>query len=150
MTVMKARWEDFASFVLTIAQEIAYPSWYHEYVDTIHILAALLSTPGCTASLIVGECGVHPTTIVSEIKKRFPPGPPFVIMGSLPLTRRVLHVWEHARAEAFPDDCFGSEHILLGLLDDSDSDAAAILKYFGLSKKSVTDALTTITRATQA
>ena len=75
----------------------------------------------------------------AEVEKLVKPGPDKVTTGALPQTPRLEKALKCARTEAkkLRQDLVGAEHLLLGLLAESEGVGAQILRNLGLTLEKV-------------
>src|SRR5262245_41807630 len=105
----------------------------HEYLGTEHLLMGLVKGSG-RAVEILKDLQVDLWKIRSEVETIIRSGPDFATMGRLPFTPRAKQALENALDEARLLNCntVGTEHILLGLLRDTESVAYQFLTQFGV------------------
>lgn len=109
---------------------------HHNYVSTEHMLLGLLALGNGVAHNVLVRLGVDPEKLREAIEQHLQPGPEDVhISNPVPLTPRMQKVLLLARREAkqLGHNYIGSEHILLGLLAESDGVAAKALAARGLN-----------------
>jgi ATP-dependent Clp protease ATP-binding subunit ClpC len=106
----------------------------HEYVSPDHILLGILSEGhGVAATSIIG-LGVELPALRTALEARMEPGAHLESGPDLPYTSRAKRVLELAMVEArdLRHAYVGSEHLLLGVLREAKSRAAAVLLEHGL------------------
>lgn len=105
----------------------------HEYIGMEHILLGLNRVD------LLLSFGVGPGEVMQQIEKLVQLGCPTMSAGQLPFTPRAKRVIELAIEEAhlIGHDSAGPEHLLLGLLRDTDGVAACILQHVGLNVEDV-------------
>src|SRR5262249_52344556 len=107
----------------------------HEYLGTEHILMGLVKGAG-RAVEILKDLNVDLWKIRSEVERIVGSGPDLPTSGRLPLpfTPPAKKVLENALDEArlLNRNTVGTEHILLGLLRDTDNVAYLVLTHFGV------------------
>lgn len=110
----------------------------YEYVGTEHILLGLVKGSGVAID-ILKNLNVDPREIRLEVEKIPSSSPDAVTAGELPFTPRAKRVIENAIEESriLNRSLVGSEHILLGLLRDSENVAFQILTNLGLKIEGV-------------
>jgi ATP-dependent Clp protease ATP-binding subunit ClpC len=101
----------------------------HQYIDTPHILLALVKEGRGVGVAVLRNLGVHPETDRAEIEKVVESGPALVPQGKLPQTPPAKSVIMHAIEEArnLNHNYVGTEHLMLGLLRGKDTVAARVL-----------------------
>jgi hypothetical protein len=126
------RFTDSGRWAMHLADE-EIQRFNQEYIGTEHILLGLIRQDKCMATKILANLKVDLEKLREEVAKVVPHGPDMVAMGSPPLPRG-RHVIEFATEEArnLHHDYVGTEHLLLGLLRESDGVAGHILRNAGL------------------
>jgi ATP-dependent Clp protease ATP-binding subunit ClpA len=124
---MFERFTDRARRVVVLAQEEA-RGLKHNYIGTEHILLGLLREGDGVAARVLDRFGVTPAGTREEVTARVGEGnqePP----KKIPFTPRAKKVLELALREALKlsHNYIGTEHILLGLIQEGDGVAAQIL-----------------------
>jgi ATP-dependent Clp protease ATP-binding subunit ClpC len=130
---MFERFTERARKVMALANQEA-QRFNHEYIGTEHILLGLLKEGTGVGPNVLRNLGVDLHKVRVEVEKRVKFGPEMVAMGKLPLTRRARKVSEYAVEEArnLNHNFVGTEHILLGLLRETDGVAAQVLQDLGV------------------
>lgn len=117
--------------------------YYHEYVGTEHLLLALLDVADTNAAkLLTGTFEVDLDNIRLEVEKLIKAGPEMEYpKDKLPQTPRAKKVVELAMEEAaaLGYEYVGTEHILLGMLRESEGVAGQVLLNGGLRFHEVRD-----------
>lgn len=118
--------------VLQIAHREAFGR-NHDYLGTEHLLFAMLHESTGGVRRILETCGVPANALIDELDDELVPANRVLDIEKLPLTgsvQRALHV---AQAEAsVTKSQVGLEHLLLGVLQEEDSQAAQILHNWGI------------------
>jgi ATP-dependent Clp protease ATP-binding subunit ClpC len=111
----------------------------HEYIGTEHILLGLVKEGSGVGATVLKNLDVDIKKLRLEIEKLVKSGPDMVTMGKLPQTPRAKKVIEYAIEEArvLNHNYVGTEHILLGLLRESEGIAAQVLMNLGLKLEDV-------------
>ncbi len=135
---MFERFTDRARKVMALANQEA-QRYNHEYIGTEHILLGLVLEGSGTGARVMKNLGVDLAALRAEVEKLVQSGPEVVATDKLPQTPRAKHVIEYAieEARALNHNYVGTEHILLGLLRESDGIAAQVLMNLGLRLKDV-------------
>jgi ATPases with chaperone activity, ATP-binding subunit len=133
---MFERFTDSARRVVVLAQEEA-RGLRHNYIGTEHILLGLIRVEDGVASRILGSLGVELSParqLVSELIGLGESTPP----GHVPFTPRAKKVLELSLREALQlgDKHIGTEHILLGLINEGEGIGAQMLARLGVSLSS--------------
>jgi ATP-dependent Clp protease ATP-binding subunit ClpC len=135
---MFERFTDRARKVMALANQEA-QRFNHEYIGTEHILLGLVKEGSGVGATVLKNLDVDIKKLRLEIEKLVKSGPDMVTMGKLPQTPRAKKVIEYAieEARALNHNYVGTEHILLGLLRESEGIAAQVLMNLGLKLEDV-------------
>jgi ATP-dependent Clp protease ATP-binding subunit ClpC len=130
---MFERFTDRARKVMALANQEA-QRFNHEYIGTEHILLGLVKEGSGVGATVLKNLDVDLKKLRLEVEKLVKSGPDMVTMGKLPQTPRAKKVIEYAieEARALNQNYVGTEHILLGLLRESEGIAAQVLMNLGL------------------
>jgi len=133
---MFERFTDRARKVMAIAnQEVQ--RFNHEYIGTEHILLGLIKEGSGTGSAVLKNLGVDIEKMLLEMEQllKLKDKPDTDTTDKLPATLLARKVIEDAIEEArsLNHKYIGTEHILLGLLRQSEGIAAQVLVNLGLS-----------------
>jgi len=135
----KERFETFteqARIVLSLALEEAH-YFQHNYIGTEHLLLGLVRADESVAANILKNFGVELKKVRSVIEFILGRGDRLVL-SEISLTPRAKNVMELAVDEAHHLNHFiGTEHLLLGLVRESDGLAAGILESLGVNLEKV-------------
>jgi len=135
---MFERFTDRARRVMGLANQEAM-RFNHESIGTEHILLGLVKEGSGVAANVLRNIGVDLKRIRMDIEKKVPVGHELVHVGRLPFTPRAKKVIELAFEESrgFGHGYVGSEHLLLGLLRETEGVAAQVLVEQGLKLEEV-------------
>ena len=135
---MFERFTDRARKVMALANQEA-QRFNHEYIGTEHILLGLVKEGSGVGATVLKNLEVDIKKLRLEVEKLVKSGPDMVTMGKLPQTPRAKKVIEYAieEARALNHNYVGTEHILLGLLRESEGIAAQVLMNLGLRLEDV-------------
>lgn len=135
---MFERFTDRARKVMALANQEA-QRFNHEYIGTEHILLGLVKEGNGVGANVLRNLDVDVKKLRLEIEKLVKSGPDMVTMGKLPQTPRAKKVIEFAIEEArsLNHNYVGTEHILLGLLRETEGIAAQVLMNLGLKLEDV-------------
>ncbi|HOT73784.1 MAG TPA: ATP-dependent Clp protease ATP-binding subunit [Anaerohalosphaeraceae bacterium] len=135
---MFERFTDRARKVMALANQEA-QRFNHEYIGTEHILLGLVKEGSGVAANVLKNMDIDLKKLRLGIEKLVKSGPDMVTMGKLPQTPRAKKVIEHAieEARALNHNYVGTEHILLGLLRETEGIAAQVLMNLGLKLEDV-------------
>ena len=123
------RFTDRARRVIILARKEA-DRFNHNYIGTEHLLLGLIRLgQGVAVNVLRGQ-GLDFETIRLEVEKAVGTGPEAKVIGDIPLTARAKKVIELAVEEArnLNHTYIGTEHLLLGLLQEGEGLAAKILR----------------------
>jgi ATP-dependent Clp protease ATP-binding subunit ClpC len=135
---MFERFTDRARKVMALANQEA-QRFNHDVIGNEHILLGLVKEGSGVGATILKNLDVDIKKLRLEIEKHVKSGPDMVTMGKLPQSPRAKKVIEYAIEEArlFNHNYVGTEHILLGLLRESEGIAAQVLMGMGLKLEAV-------------
>lgn len=135
---MFERFTDRARKVMALANQEA-QRFNHEYIGTEHILLGLVKEGNGVGANVLRNLDIDVKKLRLEIEKLVKSGPDMVTMGKLPQTPRTKKVIEFAIEEArsLNHNYVGTEHILLGLLRETEGIAAQVLMNLGLKLEDV-------------
>ncbi len=129
-------WEmnDFAKQVMILANKEA-KQWGHQYIGTEHILLALLKVENGLAYDVLRQVGINLDRVLEQMMSLVQRGTATDTPPRLPETPRAKKVHEYSMEEArnLNQGFIGTEHLLLGLLRETESVAGQILSKLGLS-----------------
>jgi ATP-dependent Clp protease ATP-binding subunit ClpC len=135
---MFERFTDRARKVMALANQEA-QRFNHEYIGTEHILLGLVKEGSGVGATVLKNLDVDIKKLRLEVEKLVKSGPDMVTMGKLPHTPRAKKVIEFAIEEArsLNHTYVGTEHLLLGLLRESEGIAAQVMMNLGLRLEDV-------------
>jgi ATP-dependent Clp protease ATP-binding subunit ClpC len=135
---MFERFTDRARKVMALANQEA-QRFNHEHIGTEHILLGLVKEGSGVGATVLKNLDVDIKKLRLEVEKYVKSGPDLVSMGKLPQTPRAKKVIEYAIEEArsLNHNYVGTEHILLGLLRETEGVAAQVLMGIGLKLEDV-------------
>ncbi|MCO6438718.1 MAG: ATP-dependent Clp protease ATP-binding subunit [Phycisphaerae bacterium] len=135
---MFERFTDRARKVMALANQEA-QRFNHEYIGTEHILLGLVKEGSGVGANVLKNLDVDLRKVRLEVEKLVKSGPETVTMGKLPQTPRAKKVIEYAIEEArnLNHNYVGTEHLLLGLLRETDGVAAQVLMNLNLRLEDV-------------
>lgn len=111
----------------------------HNYLGTEHILLGLLKLGQGVAVNVLRNLGLDFETVRAEVERLVGYGPEIQVYGDPALTGRVKKVFEYANEEAshLGHNYVGTEHLLLGLLRQTDGVAAQVLENLNVDLQEV-------------
>ena len=135
---MFERFTDRARKVMALANQEA-QRFNHEYIGTEHILLGLVKEGSGVGANVLKNLDIDLRKVRLEVEKLVKSGPDMVTMGKLPQTPRAKKVIEYAIEEArsLNHNYVGTEHLLLGLLRETDGVAAQVLMNLNLKLEEV-------------
>lgn len=135
---MYERFTDRARKVMQLADQEA-QRLNHEYIGTEHILLGLIKEGSGVAAAAVKNLGVRPSQVYKAVEELAPKQPERVDTGKLPQTVATKAAIQHAmfRAKQLDHNYVGTEHLLLGLLCQTNTVAAHALEACGLTHDQV-------------
>ena len=133
----------------TLAQEAQ-----HQEITPEHLLLALLKQQDGTVPPILRQVGVDPDRVAADLKAQLDRLPKVygadTYLGSR--LRRLLDA-ASTEMERLKDEYLSTEHLLLAIVEESNSEAAKVLQRAGVSREKLLQALTQVrgsTRVTDA
>ncbi len=111
----------------------------HNYLGTEHVLLGLLKLGQGVAVNVLRNLNIDFETVRAEVEKLVGYGPEIQVYGDPALTGKVKKVFEHANEEAanLNHNYVGTEHLLLGLLRQTDGVAAQVLENLNVNLQEV-------------
>jgi ATP-dependent Clp protease ATP-binding subunit ClpC len=125
--------------VLTNAQEEA-RRLNHRYIGTEHILLGLVSEEGGVAMRVLQELDIEPEQVRSAIERTVGKGtrPTFAQPTLTPRTKRVIEI-SVDEARKMGHHYIGTEHLLLGLVQEGEGVAIDVLRRLGATPEKIRD-----------
>ncbi len=132
------RFTDRARKVMNYARQEA-QKLNHDYIGTEHILLGLIQEGSGVAVTALKNLDIDVKKVRMEVEKLAKSGGSMVTMGQLPFTPRAKKVLELSSEEAsnLNHNYIGTEHLLLGLLRESEGIAARVLMNLGVRLEQV-------------
>ena len=111
----------------------------HNYLGTEHVLLGLLKLGQGVAVNVLRNLNIDFETVKNEVEKLVGFGPEIQVYGDPALTGKVKKSFEYANEEAanLNHNYVGTEHLLLGLLRQTDGVAAQVLENLNVNLKEV-------------
>jgi len=111
----------------------------HNYLGTEHVLLGLLKLGQGVAVNVLRTLNIDYDAIRAEVEKVVGFGPEVQVFGDPALTGKVKKVFEYANEEAanLNHNYVGTEHLLLGLLRQTEGVAAQVLENLNVNLKEV-------------
>jgi ATP-dependent Clp protease ATP-binding subunit ClpC len=131
------RFTQRARRVLSLAQEEA-ERLRHNYIGTEHLLLGLMREEGGVAGRVLRDLGLEQRRVEELVEEltRATPRTPSTQLDLSPGTKRVLELAVD-EARRMGHHYIGTEHLLLGLVRQSDGVAIEVLKRLGISPEEV-------------
>jgi len=135
---MYEHFTDRARKVMQLAKQEA-QNFRHEYVGTEHILLGLIKENSGVAAHVLKNLGISLLKAEELVRKIVQPGPDEVMLGKIPHTPRAKKVIDYAIEEArnINHNYVGTEHLLLGLLRETEGIAAQVLIECGCNLEAI-------------
>ena len=132
------RFTERAKRVLFLAREEA-RRLQHDYIGSEHILLAGLREGEGVAVAVLMNLGLDLGALRRKVEELAPPGGQTILMGELPFNQSARRAMELAVEEAriLQHNYVGTEHLLLGIMEDQDSMAYQALAAMGLNSELV-------------
>jgi ATP-dependent Clp protease ATP-binding subunit ClpC len=123
-----------AQQVLSLARKEA-DRFHHSFVGTEHLLLGLIKLGQGAPVNVLHKLGLNLENVRAEVEKFVGTGHEHQIIGNIPYTPRVKKVVALAARQAkdLNHTYVGTEHILLGLLEERDGVVARVLEKFGVN-----------------
>ncbi len=111
----------------------------HDYIGTEHILLGMVKEGSGIAASVLKGMQIDIRKVRLKVEALVKAGPEMVTMGKLPQTPGTKRVLESAieKSRALGNNYIGSEHILLGLVEEQTGIAWQVLQGFGLNTRKV-------------
>jgi len=111
----------------------------HNYLGTEHLLLGLLKLGQGVAVNVLRNLGLDFDIVRQEVERLVGYGPEIQVYGDPALTGRVKKIFEYANEEALSlgHNYVGTEHLLLGLLRQTDGVAAQVLENLNVNLQEV-------------
>lgn len=137
---MFERFTDRARKVMSLANVEA-QRFNHEHIGTEHILLGIVKEGGGIARAIFEKLDVDPRKIRLEVEKLIKSGPELVNVGKMPQSPGAKRAIELAieRAIILGHNYVGTEHLLLGLIEERDGVAAKVLVSLSITLDTATE-----------
>ncbi|MHC4923069.1 MAG: ATP-dependent Clp protease ATP-binding subunit [Planctomycetota bacterium] len=132
------RFTERARKVMTLARQEA-QKLNNDYIGTEHILLGLVQEGSGVAAQVLKNLDVDLRKVRAEVERLVEQGTSAISGSQLPFTPRAKRVLELALEEAqnLGHNYIGTEHLLLGLIRESDGPAAHVLQNLGVKPEEV-------------
>jgi len=120
--------------------------WQHDFVGTEHLLYGLLCDSDGPAVMLLRLLNANPDLMLEKVELSLQRHEAGMAMEQFPLSPASKRVFGGAAQEAalFQHQMIGPEHLLLGLLRESDCEAAQILSAHGVAGNAARNAVAAI------
>lgn len=111
----------------------------HEYLGTEHVLLGLIKEGSGVGATVLKNYDLNLEKLRTELEKLVRPGSETITMGKLPYTPRAKKLVENAieYARSLSHDYVGTEHILYGVVADTECISSQILQNFELNTEKI-------------
>jgi len=135
---MIGRFTDRARKVFALANQEAI-RFNHEYIGTEHVLLGLIKEGRGVAANVLKELNVDLSKVELQVERLVKIGRDIVLVDKLPQTPRLRRAIEFAIEESHSlgHNYVGTEHLLLGLIRETDAAAGQVLMNLGLKLEEV-------------
>ena len=120
------------------AQQIA-ALHYNQEITSVHVLMGLVKEPEGLLATIFKECGTDVPMIQARLEQLLKKIPSVQGQSQLTMAVEMARVIGKAQqyAESMHDEYISTEHLLLGIVEESDSDVQTLCREFGLAKDKI-------------
>jgi len=144
------KFTDQAKEALALSQEVL-RRYRHSQLDVEHLLLALLEQPGGVAPRILEAARAPVEQIKSATEAALARGPKVEVQGGgtgqvfiTPGLHRIIEELAWSQAQRLHDELVAVEHLLLAIVEEGHSEAARLLKSFGVTADSIDRALLSV------
>jgi ATP-dependent Clp protease ATP-binding subunit ClpA len=145
---MFERFTDRAKKVMALANQEAC-RFNQEYIGTEHIFLGLLKEGSGAGATVLKNLKINLLKMQIEIAKSLTTGSEWINTGRLPHTMKAKKAIEHAieEARALNHDYIGTEHLLLGVMQETEGIATKVMKEHNLTYEQVKEKIVELTGA---
>ena len=120
------------------AQQIA-ALHYNQEITSVHVLMGLVKEPEGLLATIFKECGTDVPMLQARLEQLLKKIPSVQGQSQLTMAVEMARVIGKAQqyAESMHDEYISTEHLLLGIVEESDSDVQTLYREFGLAKDKI-------------
>ena len=120
------------------AQQIA-ALHYNQEITSVHVLMGLVKEPEGLLATIFKECGTDVPMLQARLEQLLKKIPSVQGQSQLTMAVEMARVIGKAQqyAESMHDEYISTEHLLLGIVEESDSDVPTLCRDFGLAKDKI-------------
>ncbi|MCH4166784.1 MAG: ATP-dependent chaperone ClpB [Megasphaera sp.] len=126
------------------AQQIA-ALHYNQEITSVHLLMGLVKEPEGLLSTIFTECHTDLPMLQARLEQLLKKIPSVQGQSQLTMATEMVRIIGKAQniADAMHDDYISTEHLLLGIVEESDSNVADLCREFGLTKDKIMSTIKT-------
>ena len=120
------------------AQQIA-ALHYNQEITSVHVFMGLVKEPEGMLATIFKECGTDVPMLQARLEQLLKKIPSVQGQSQLTMAVEMARVIGKAQqyAESMHDEYISTEHLLLGIVEESDSDVQTLCREFGLAKDKI-------------
>ena len=120
------------------AQQIA-ALHYNQEITSVHVFMGLVKEPEGLLATIFKECGTDVPMLQARLEQLLKKIPSVQGQSQLTMAVEMARVIGKAQqyAESMHDEYISTEHLLLGIIEESDSDVQTLCREFGLAKDKI-------------
>lgn len=120
------------------AQQIA-ALHYNQEITSVHVLMGLVKEPEGLLATIFKECGTDVPMLQARLEQLLKKIPSVQGQSQLTMAVEMARIIGKAQqyAESMHDEYISTEHLLLGIVEESDSDVQTLCREFGLAKDKI-------------
>ena len=120
------------------AQQIA-ALHYNQEITSVHVFMGLVKEPEGLLATIFKECGTDVPMLQARLEQLLKKIPSVQGQNQLTMAVEMARVIGKAQqyAESMHDEYISTEHLLLGIVEESDSDVQTLCREFGLAKDKI-------------
>jgi ATP-dependent Clp protease ATP-binding subunit ClpB len=120
------------------AQQVA-ALHYNQEITSVHLLMGLVKEPEGLLSTIFTECHTDLPMLQARLEQLLKKIPSVQGQSQLTMATEMVRIIGKAQniAESMHDSYISTEHLLLGIVEESDSDVSSLCREFGLTKDKI-------------
>ena len=124
------------------AQQIA-ALHYNQEISSVHMLMGLVKEPEGLLSTIFSECHTDLPMLQARLEQMLKKIPSVKGQSQMSMSTELVRVIGKAQqlAESMHDDYISTEHLLMGIVEESSDDMQSLCREFGLTKNNIMTAV---------
>ena len=124
------------------AQQIA-ALHYNQEISSVHMLMGLVKEPEGLLSTIFSECHTDLPMLQARLEQMLKKIPSVKGQSQMSMSTEMVRVIGKAQqlAESMHDDYISTEHLLMGIVEESSDDMQSLCREFGLTKNNIMTAV---------